>query len=181
MLNIVSTDYWKLLGLELLAVVLITIFLRIVFIIIVGKLLNLIIVTSKKDKEVFEKRAKTISEVFLALGNFIIYTVAILIVLGLFGINVVPILAGIGLVGLELGFGAQSLIRDFISGIFMLIENQFSLGDMVKIGDLEGRVVKITLRSTVLENKEGFLVYIANGSMNSLINNSQRIDNLKIK
>ena len=95
-------------------------------------------------------------------------------VLNLFNIDIRPILAGAGIIGLAIGFGTQSLVKDFVSGLFILIENQYGIGDKVKLGNFEGEVVKITMRSTVLKDKEGKTCYISNGSIKDIINMSQK-------
>ncbi|MBU4031044.1 mechanosensitive ion channel family protein, partial [Patescibacteria group bacterium] len=111
--------------------------------------------------------------IIVATGNVVIYVIILLMVLSLFGLDITPILAGAGVIGLAIGFGAQSLVKDFVSGLFILIENQYDMGDRVKIGTFEGRVVKITMRSTVLRDDEGKTFYISNGLINNVINLSQ--------
>lgn len=116
-----------------------------------------------------EKRAKTLGHIVVATGNIIIYAVILLMVLTLFGIDITPILAGAGVIGLAIGFGAQSLVKDFVSGLFILVEDQYGIGDQVKIGSFEGRVIRITMRSTVLKDKDGKTYYISNGSINNVV------------
>jgi small conductance mechanosensitive channel len=96
----------------------------------------------------------------------------------LFGVDIRPILAGAGVIGLAIGFGAQSLVKDFVSGLFILIENQYDIGDKVKIGSSEGNVIRITMRSTVLRDEEGKTYYISNGSIKDVINMSQHKNSL---
>ncbi len=120
-----------------------------------------------------EKRAKTLGDIIVTTCNVVIYVIVILMLLNLFGVDMAPILAGIGILGLAVGFGAKNLVKDFISGLFILIEDQYSLGDKVQIGSFEGKVIKITIRSTVLRNEEGKILYAANGSINNAINLSQ--------
>jgi len=120
-----------------------------------------------------DKRAMTLGRIIVATGNVVIYVIILLMVLSLFGLDITPILAGAGVIGLAIGFGAQSLVKDFVSGLFILIENQYDMGDRVKIGTFEGRVVKITMRSTVLRDDEGKTFYISNGLINNVINLSQ--------
>lgn len=91
-------------------------------------------------------------------------------ILNLFGVNIGPILAGTGIIGLAVSFGAQSLVKDFISGLFILIENQYAIGDKIKIDDKEGEVIKITMRSTILRNEKGFIFYVPNGSIKTVEN-----------
>ncbi|MEE8131534.1 MAG: mechanosensitive ion channel domain-containing protein, partial [Candidatus Paceibacterota bacterium] len=121
-----------------------------------------------------EKRAETLGHIIITTGNVIIYAVILLMVLSVFGVDITPILAGAGVIGLAIGFGAQSLVKDFVSGLFILVENQYGIGDRIKIGSFEGRVIKITMRSTALKDNEGKIYYISNGSIKDVINMSQR-------
>jgi small conductance mechanosensitive channel len=120
-----------------------------------------------------EKRAKTLSRIVIATGNIIIYAIILIMILSVFGVDIRPILAGAGVIGLAIGFGAQSLVKDFVSGLFILVENQYGIGDKIKIGSFEGNVIKITMRSTVLKNKEGMIYYISNGLIKDVLNMSQ--------
>jgi len=120
-----------------------------------------------------EKRAKTLGHIIISTGNIIIYAVILLMVLTLFDVDITPILAGAGVIGLAIGFGAQSLVKDFVSGLFILVEDQYGIGDKIKVGSFEGRVIRITMRSTVLKGDEGKIYYISNGSINNVINLSQ--------
>ncbi len=121
-----------------------------------------------------EKRAKTLSHIIITTGNIIIYAIILIMILSVFGVDIRPILAGAGVVGLAIGFGAQSLVKDFVSGLFILVENQYGIGDKIKIGSFEGVVIRITMRSTVLKNKEGMLYYISNGLIKDVLNMSQQ-------
>jgi len=120
-----------------------------------------------------EKRAETLGRVIISIGNIVIYAIILFMVLNLFGVDIRPILAGAGIIGLAIGFGAQSLVKDFVSGLFILVENQYGIGDKVKIGASEGSVIRITMRSTVLKDEEGKIHYISNGAIKDVINMSQ--------
>lgn len=121
-----------------------------------------------------EKRVETLGHVIVSVGNIVIYTTILFVILNMFGIDTRPILAGAGVIGLAIGFGAQTLVKDFVSGLFILVENQYGIGDKVKIGALEGIVIRITMRSTVLKDEEGKVYYISNGSIKDVINMSQQ-------
>jgi small conductance mechanosensitive channel len=86
------------------------------------------------------------------------------------GIDVGPLLAGVGIVGLAVGFGAQSLVKDFLSGMFVLIENQYNVGDVIKAAGVSGLVEKITLRATTLRDLEGKVHIIPNGTIDVVTN-----------
>ncbi|NHZ86202.1 MAG: mechanosensitive ion channel [Planctomycetia bacterium] len=121
-----------------------------------------------------EKRANTLGQIIKSIGNVLIYSVILFMVLNLSGVDIRPILASAGIIGLAIGFGAQSLVKDFVSGLFILIENQYGVGDRVKIGSFEGNVIKITMRSTVLMDDEKKVYYISNGLIKDVINMSQQ-------
>ena len=120
-----------------------------------------------------EQRAETLGQIIITTGSIVIYVIILLMILSLFGIDIRPILAGAGVIGLAIGFGAQSLVKDFVSGLFILVENQYGMGDEVKIGSFEGKVIRITMRSTVLQNEEGKTYYISNGLIKDVTNMSQ--------
>lgn len=120
-----------------------------------------------------EQRTETLGHIIVSIGNIVIYAIILFMVLSLFGVDIRPILAGAGVIGLAIGFGAQSLVKDFVSGLFLLVENQYGIGDKVKLGSSEGKVIRITMRSTVLKDDEGKIYYIPNGSIKDVINMSQ--------
>jgi len=89
------------------------------------------------------------------------------------GVNVAPILAGAGIVGVAVGFGGQYLIRDIITGVFLIWENQFRVGDVVSIGDVSGVVESVTLRVTVLRDMDGTVHTIPNGEIKRTSNQTK--------
>ena len=103
------------------------------------------------------QQLRTISSVIYSVGVFAILFVASMQVLPLLGINMGPLLASAGIVGLAIGFGAQTLVRDFINGFLILVENQYDIGDTVKIAGVQGTVEAMTLRRTVLRDDNGAL------------------------
>ncbi len=121
-----------------------------------------------------EKRSITLGHIINSIGNTVIYLIVLFMVLNVFGIDISPILASVGILGLAIGFGAQSIVKDFVSGLFIIIENQYGIGDRVKIGSFEGEVIKITMRSTVLMDDEKRVYYISNGLIKDVINMSQK-------
>lgn len=141
---------------------------------IVKKVVSLTNDGNDKHTSELEKKAETLGDIILNIGNIAIYIIILLMALSLFGVDIRPVLAGLGIGGLAFGFGAQSLVKDFVSGIFILIESQYSIGDKVKIGSDEGVVIKITMRSTVLLDDEGRTHYISNGTVKNAINFSQQ-------
>jgi len=117
-----------------------------------------------------ERRARTIGSVVKNTANAILVTLFLLSALGEMGVNIGPLLAGASIVGVALGFGAQTLVKDALSGLFMLLEDQFGVGDMIDIdGANTGTVERMTLRITVLRDTEGRAHYIPNGSISRVI------------
>ncbi len=113
---------------------------------------------------------RTVASVVHSIGLVTIIFVAGMQILPLLGINIGPLLASAGIAGLAIGFGAQTLVRDFINGFFILIENQFDIGDVVKIGAVQGTVEKLTLRRTVLRDADGTLHHVPNGQITIVSN-----------
>ncbi|OGK08792.1 hypothetical protein A2767_02685 [Candidatus Roizmanbacteria bacterium RIFCSPHIGHO2_01_FULL_35_10] len=114
-------------------------------------------------------RIRTISSLLKNIIDVVLLIFAVLIILSDFGVNIVPILTGAGILGLAFSFGAQSLVKDLIAGFFIIVENQFNIGDKVLIGKLEGEVSKMTLRITVLKDKNENLIYIPNSQIITVI------------
>ncbi len=116
-----------------------------------------------------EERGRRIASLIHATANVVIAVVAIVMLLGLF-VDVRPLLAGTGIIGLAVAFGAQALVRDFVTGFFLLLENQLALGDHVRIGAWEGIVERMTLRVVYLRDPDGALHVIPNGEIKQLTN-----------
>lgn len=117
------------------------------------------------------KRAETLGRVFRYLVAVVISLVAGMLVLGELGISVAPILGAAGVVGLAVGFGAQSLVKDYFTGFFLLLENQISTGDIVKLGsDHAGFVEEVTLRFVRLRDYDGQVHFVPNGQITSVVN-----------
>ncbi len=119
-------------------------------------------------------RAQTIAAVLRSVSSGVIWTFAIIYILGAAGLNLGPIIAGAGVVGVALGFGAQSLVRDFLSGMFMLIEDQFGVGDVIDVGEASGTVELVTLRVTRLRDQNGTVWHVPNGEIRRVGNKSQQ-------
>lgn len=117
-----------------------------------------------------EKRAATISGIIQKTANFLIWGIALMMSLREIGFDIAPILAGAGVVGLAVGFGAQNLVRDVISGLMMLVENQIRINDVAIINGTGGLVEEINLRTTVLRSLDGVVHVFPNGTITSLSN-----------
>jgi moderate conductance mechanosensitive channel len=115
-------------------------------------------------------RLKTITALLRWMGGLVIFSFVVYSVLAKFGIDMAPLLAGAGIIGLAFGFGGQYLIRDIINGVFILIEGQYRINDVVKIGDEAGLVESVNLRVTRLRDLEGRVIFIPNGEIKTVIN-----------
>ena len=120
-----------------------------------------------------DQRSSTISTVLNTMTSVIIWGTAILIALTVVGVNIAPLLASAGIAGVALGFGAQTLVKDYISGLFLIIEDQYGIGDEVEIGAVKGRVEAVALRTTRVRDEAGVLWYIRNGEILNVANFSQ--------
>ena len=116
------------------------------------------------------RRLKTLGHAGLSIGYIIIFLIVLLMILRELGIDITPILASAGVVGLALSLGAQTLIKDYLGGILILVENQFTIGDVITVGQLTGTVERLTLRLTYLRDAEGKLNLIPNGDIRILSN-----------
>ncbi len=126
--------------------------------------------TERGSAEERENRAKTLSSVFHNTTTVVIIVWAILIILPELGVDITALMGGVAVVGLAVAFGAQNLIRDYFYGFMILMENQYGINDVVKIGDLAGLVERITLRVTVLRDLEGVAHFIPNGQITQVSN-----------
>ena len=118
-------------------------------------------------------RAKAVAGLLVSTGTFVIVTVAVLVGLAQVGVNVTPLIASAGVAGIAIGFGAQTIVRDFLSGVFMILESQYGVGDVVTVNGITGSVEDVGLRITRLRDAEGTLWYVTNGSVTELGNRSQ--------
>ncbi|MFN8051847.1 MAG: mechanosensitive ion channel family protein [Acidimicrobiales bacterium] len=120
-----------------------------------------------------EARANTIEAMGRSLTTWIVFVMAALLVLGELRIDLAPLLAGAGVAGIAIGFGAQSLVRDVLAGFFVLVEDQYGVGDIIDAGPASGTVERISLRSTQLRDLAGTVWHIPNGTIQRVGNKSQ--------
>jgi small conductance mechanosensitive channel len=149
---------------------------------VINRLLKRLIVrtvraTVKSDEntspDAEKKREDTLIRIFTGALNIVITVVALMMILGEMGIEIGPLIAGAGIVGLAVGFGGQYLIRDIITGLFLMLENQYRIGDVVDIEGLSGAVEDISLRKTTLRNLDGTVHHIPHGSITKVSNLSK--------
>ena len=130
----------------------------------IRKAVNLQIENGDSEKE-NRKRVETLVSIFEGTLKFIIWIVAILMILPEIGINIAPLLAGVGVAGLAISMAAKNIVTDFITGFFIILEDQYRIGDKVKIAGFEGTVKKMTLRKTVIKSEDGSLHEIPNSKI----------------
>ncbi|MCP3811936.1 mechanosensitive ion channel family protein, partial [Mycobacteriaceae bacterium Msp059] len=109
-----------------------------------------------------QQRAQTIGSVLKSTVSIVLLVWVVLAVLSVLGVNIAPFSASAGVVGLAIGFGAQNLVRDFVSGVFMLLEDQYGVGDTIDVGDVVGEVQSVGLRITTIRDIDGTLWYVRN-------------------
>jgi moderate conductance mechanosensitive channel len=119
------------------------------------------------------QRAEAIGSVLRSFSSFVVLGIAVVLVLGELGIDLAPIVASAGVVGVALGFGAQNLVKDFIAGIGIILEDQYGVGDVVDLGEASGTVEAVGLRITRLRDAHGVVWYVRNGEILRVGNKSQ--------
>jgi Mechanosensitive ion channel len=120
-----------------------------------------------------KQRVQALGAILRSAASVTIFSIAGFAILGDLGINLAPLLASAGVVGVAIGFGAQSLVKDYLSGIFMLVEDQYGVGDVITIGDATGTVENVTLRVTRMRDVNGIVWHIRNGTIDTVGNESQ--------
>lgn len=121
-----------------------------------------------------QKKGLTLLYLFLSIFKYVIFLIDIIIILGIFGINVTGFLAGLGLFGVVIGLALQDLLKDFISGIFIILDNEYSVGDYVNINGFRGEVIGVGLKSTKVRDYGGDIKIISNRNISEVINLSQQ-------
>jgi small conductance mechanosensitive channel len=129
---------------------------------------------SEGEKIRLTARATTLGAVARSVTSVAIWTIAFLMILGELNINLAPLLAGAGIAGAALGFGAQSIVRDFLAGFFMIVEDQFGVGDVIDVGEASGVVEEVSLRRTRLRSTDGTVWHVPNGEVRRVGNQSQQ-------
>jgi small conductance mechanosensitive channel len=166
---------------------------RVVLILLIGRILVWVIhktidrvVLERENKRLstYGRRMTTVGKLMKNVASYVIYFITALLVLSEFGIDLGPLLAGAGVLGLAIGFGAQSLVKDIITGFFIVLEDQFAVGDVIQTGQFKGTVEMIGLRTTRIQSWTGELHIIPNGMINEVtnfsVNNSLAIVDISI-
>ena len=168
----IENDLWMAYSMILVKAILIILFSRLI--IKIGKAIasKYFMVSLKSPLRVSERRKDTLLKLLENMITYIVNFVAIIMLLELFGFEVKALLAGAGIIGLAIGFGAQSLVKDIISGFFIIFEDQFCVGDRIKVKDFEGEVLEIGIRTTKIKSSTGQLHVIPNGNIMEVTNYS---------
>ena len=119
------------------------------------------------------QRAKTIGSVFKSITSVVVFGTAFMMILAELGVNLAPVLASAGILGVAIGFGAQNVVKDFLSGVFMMLEDQYGVGDVVDVGEATGTVEAVGLRITTMRDVNGTVWYVRNGEILRVGNSSQ--------
>ncbi len=120
-----------------------------------------------------EQRAETLAGVAVSMVRIVVWSVAVLLILEEIGLNLGPLIAGASIVGVAVGFGAQSLVKDFFSGFFILVEDQYAVGDVITIADVTGTVEEIDLRVTRIRAQDGTVWFVPNGEIRKVGNSAK--------
>jgi small conductance mechanosensitive channel len=168
--SLLNEDLWLNFGQGLLKIIgimiLSTILIR-VGNVVIGKIFLL---RTKSPLRISERRENTLVKLLDNILTYLVYFVALLMILETLSFDVKALLAGAGIVGLAVGFGAQNLVRDIITGFFIIFEDQFSVGDMIRVGQFEGTVEEIGLRTTKIKSWTGEINILPNGNITEVTN-----------
>lgn len=161
------------------AVIFVIIFIiRKIFLRMIDSVMNNRLTAYLKDAERIggaeEKRLDTLRKLFKSIVSYVLYFIAILTCLDMVGVKVMTLLAGAGILSLAVAFGAQSIVQDLMSGLFIILENQYAVGEYVKISNVSGKVEEIGMKTTKISTLNGELLIIPNGKISEIINYSRR-------
>jgi moderate conductance mechanosensitive channel len=138
-----------------------------------SKVPYLVLDTSPQAVERRQQRADTMASLLKSVASAVIFTIVLFMVVAQLGYNIAPLIASAGIIGVALGFGAQSLVKDFLSGIFMIVEDQYGVGDSVNVGVVSGTIEGVGLRVTRIRDLNGTVWYVRNGEILAVGNMSQ--------
>lgn len=136
--------------------------------------------TKGESREGIRKRTDTLVGVLMGTGKILIVLIIILMILAELDVPIAPALATLGIAGVAFGFGAQYMIRDLIAGVFVILENQYRVGDVVKVADIAGLVEEVNLRKTVLRDLDGIVHHVPNGEIRVASNYSRHFSRVNL-
>jgi small-conductance mechanosensitive channel len=158
-------------GVKILVILIVAYIAHLVFKKVTTKVIEKIVVSDgSADPKAEEKREKTLIKIFHGTIHVVLVIVVIMMILSEIGVDIGPLIAGAGIIGLAIGFGGQYLVKDVINGLFIILENQYRVGDGVDIAGLAGTVEDITLRKTVLRDANGIVHHVPNGQISTVSN-----------
>lgn len=168
-------------GLKIIIILIVAYIAHLIFKRLVVKLVEkLVVVREGEDKTAEEKREKTLIKILHGTIHVVLILVVIFMILSEVGVDIAPLIAGAGVIGIAVGFGGQYLVRDVISGLFVILENQYRVGDGVEIAGIAGAVEDITLRKTVLRDLDGTVHHIPNGEITTVSNKTQGVAKINL-
>lgn len=138
-----------------------------------GKVPHVFLETSPEAVERRKQRAATMASLLKSITSSVIFSILLFMVIAELGYDIGPLIASAGIIGVALGFGAQTLVRDFLSGIFMILEDQYGVGDVVDVGPALGTIQAVGLRVTRMRGDDGTIWYVRNGEITRVGNRSQ--------
>lgn len=140
------------------------------------------LVISKGDmsKEAEEMREETLYRIFTGTITTVLWIVVAMMILSEFGVDIGPLIAGAGVIGLAVGFGGQYLVRDVVTGLFIILENQYRVGDSIEVSGLSGKVEDISLRATILRDLNGIVHHIPHGEITTVSNKSKGFSRINV-
>lgn len=138
-----------------------------------SKVPHLVLEATPEAIERRQQRAETMASLLKSVATAVVFTIVLFMVIAQLGYNIAPLIASAGIIGVALGFGAQSLVKDFLSGIFMILEDQYGVGDVVNVGTTTGTIEAVGLRVTRLRDVTGTIWYVRNGEILAVGNMSQ--------
>jgi small-conductance mechanosensitive channel len=168
LLNSENTEFWNLI-IQKIWLILVIIIVIVILQVIVSNLLHYIYfaykTNTKSHSELSEKRILTVTTLFSNIFNVVIYTTSVVFILSLFGIDIVPVFAGAGIIGLIVGFSAQTVLKDFLMGSIILVENHINIGNKVEIDGSIGKVKSLQLRTIIIVDDENNEIIIPNNKV----------------
>ena len=127
--------------------------------------------TAAQDRK--DQRISSLSQLFRSIISVVVWSISTVTILSYLGINVTPILTSASVIGVAVGFGAQTLVKDYLAGISMIVEDQYAVGDVIDVGPVTGTVTDVGLRITRLQDENGTMWYMRNGEVTRIGNHSQ--------
>lgn len=174
---LVNTGEWLLVsGVRAVLIIGAAVIVQLLLINVSRKLVQVLLSTKLgEDADDRQKRIATITTVLVRLANMVIWSVAAVMLLAELGVNIAPVLAGAGIVGIAIGLGAQDVIKNFLHGILIVLEDQYAEGDKITVAGVTGIVVQLDLRRTVLRDETGAWHHIPNGLVTVATNHSRSV------